>query len=562
MQGSISRLNFISKVTGGILDRKDNSGKVSAEGKPEVHGIKSYSGKWGESQQFHLIRRCLFGATHEDLAFFSAKTLEESLDILLTQSPAPEPPVNDYDNEQYKDPEVPFGKTWVHSPFGDPEGPQDALRVFSLKSWWIGLMIHQDRSLTEKMTLFWSNFLASQFCLMKDARLDYSYVELLREYSLGNFKKLVREMTTNPGMMEYLNTNVNTATAPNENYSRELQELFTVGKGPDSKYTESDVKEAARVLTGWKIKEYQGVGSEFKPEEHDTGDKHFSAFYDNAVIKGRNGQDGATETDELIDMIFKRREVAKYTCRNLYRWFVYYEIDEQVELKVIGPLADVFIANNFELKPVLRVLLGSEHFFSDLSMGCQIKSPADLLIGAFRQFGEIDKQENAVIKHKRWNYIYYQILVIGMEIGDPPNVCGWSAYHQYPLYSRAWINSTTLTKRNMTTDCLVSEKGLAQEGFVSGFDILNFVKKLSEPADCNKLIEESCRYLSALPLDEEHLNTLKSILLSNQSADYYWTAAWNEYLSDPEDEVKKNIIISRLSFFYRYIMQRSEFQLT
>ena len=320
-------------------------------------GLDTYKGNWGDPQLLHLIRRTLFGVSQKDYNFFSGKNLQQCLDVLLTQSPEPPPPVNDYNDETFTDPEVPFGKTWVYASFGDPEGPQDDKRVTNLKEWWVNLMMHQDHSLTEKMTLFWSNHLAAQMFLMKDARLDYGYVALLRSHSLGNFKKLVREVTTNPGMLEYLNGNVNTAAAPNENYARELQELFTVGKGADSHYTESDVKEAARVLTGWQDDdkpEGGGILPVFNAALHDEGNKQFSAFYEHTVIKGKKGQEGKTETDELIDMIFKQRETAKYVCRNLYRWFIYYDIDKTIEGDIIEPLADVFIKNNFEIKPVLK----------------------------------------------------------------------------------------------------------------------------------------------------------------------------------------------------------------
>ena len=141
---------------------------------------------------------------------------------------------------------------------------------------------------------------------------------------------MVNGVTKNAGMLIYLNGDKNAKTAPDENYARELQELFTLGKGPGSKYTEADVKAAARVLTGWRVERF-GVTSYFDATRHETGDKVFSSFYNDTTIKGKSSAAGANETDELVDMIFQQNEVAMYLCRKLYRYFVYYDIDTTTE---------------------------------------------------------------------------------------------------------------------------------------------------------------------------------------------------------------------------------------
>jgi hypothetical protein len=222
----------------------------------------------------HLLRRSLFGVSLEDYKHFSTLTLPESLDILLKHSSMPPPPVNYYNNENYSDPAVAIGKTWVNAFYGDPLGSTDFKRADSMKAWWVGLMLNQDRSLTEKMTLFWSNNLATQGYVVKNARNDFHYVALLRSFALGNFKRLTREMTTNAAMLDYLDGSTNTASAPNENYARELQELFTVGKGSGSYYTQADVIAAARILSGWRAPtEANQLNVSFVPADHDTGDK-------------------------------------------------------------------------------------------------------------------------------------------------------------------------------------------------------------------------------------------------------------------------------------------------
>src|SRR6478672_11169439 len=145
-------------------------------------------------------------------------------------------------------------------------------------------------------------------------------------------------------MLRYLNGYLNTATAPDENYGRELQELFTIGKDPVTNlapYAEDDVKNAAKILTGHRING-NTFSYFFDATRHDSTDKTFSTFYNNTVIKGRTGAAGAQETDDLLNMIFAKNEVSKFIVRKLYRWFVYYVIDETTEANVIEPLATIF----------------------------------------------------------------------------------------------------------------------------------------------------------------------------------------------------------------------------
>ena len=166
--------------------------------------------------------------------------------------------------------------------------------------------------------------------------------ELIRQYTLGNYKNLVRDITKDIAMLRYLNGYLNQASAPDENYARELMELFTLGKGPGSQYTENDVKEAAKVLTGWQVNAttYTTV---FNSNRHSTANKTFSSFFNNTVITGRTGATaGDLELDDLLNMIFAQQEVAKYIVRKFYRWFVYYTIDSATETNVITPLADIF----------------------------------------------------------------------------------------------------------------------------------------------------------------------------------------------------------------------------
>jgi len=364
----------------------------------------------------------------------------------------------------------------------------------------------------------------------------------------------------------YQNGNTNTALAPNENYARELQELFTVGKGPDSHYTEDDVRAAARGLTGWADNftshESTNISSSFIPAEHDTGDKQFSAFYNNIVIKGRTGDAGAQELDELVDMIFGTKETARMLCRKLYRFFVYYNITETVEQNVIAPLADLLIANNFEIAAPVRTLLSSEHFYDERNTGCLIKNPADLLVGMARQFNmELPALENYTPYYNTLSEFNGLMEGIDMNIGDPPSVAGWPAYYQLPQYHELWINSDTLTQRNVITDMLLGT-GYNENGVQLKLDCLKFTAALTEPDNADKLIAESVKLLSPLPFDALQHNHVKTqFLLSGQTDDYYWTEAWKAYTAKPDDPVARNQVENRLQKYYMYLLSRAECQM-
>jgi uncharacterized protein (DUF1800 family) len=293
-------------------------------------GISTYAGTWGRDEVIHLLNRVHFGAKLEDVEYFSKKTLSQTIDeILDVDYTPPSPPINDY-NGRIVDPLIPAGSTWVD----DYNAALNGQRRNSFKRWWVGQMINQDRTIREKMVLFWHNHFATEMQVYSWANFAYKHNAMLRKDCLKDFRTLVKDVTLDPAMLIYLNGERNTNTAPDENYSRELQELFTLGKGPESKYTEADVIEAAKILTGWRINKRNGEVF-FVPNRHDTSDKTFSAFYDHTVVYGKTGTAGEEELDDLLTMIFRQNEVANFMVRKLYRWFVYYDIDEATEENVI-----------------------------------------------------------------------------------------------------------------------------------------------------------------------------------------------------------------------------------
>jgi uncharacterized protein (DUF1800 family) len=524
-------------------------------------GLNPYAGAWTKNEVQHLLKRTLFGSTKADMNYFLGLSMSQAVDVLLNPTAAlPAPPVNDY-SPGTADASVAAGATWINNPTTD--GTLNNARRASFKKWWTGVMINQDRSIREKLTLFWANHFGTETNTIGISHFIYGHNALLRQNCLGNFKQLVKSVTTDAGMLIYLNGYLNTASAPDENYGRELQELFTLGKGPTVAYTEDDVRTAARVLTGWRINNTT-FAVYFDGTKHDSASKQFSSYYGNTVVSGQAGANGALETDDLITMIFTKDEVSKFIVRCLYRWFVYYTIDAGVETNVIEPLSAIFRSNNYDIKPVLSALFKSEHFFDVLNQSCLIKSPVDNVISCMREFGVVfpNTTTEYADAYGMWNYIHNWLVSQNQDIGDPPNVSGWPAYYQAPQFHEIWINSDTLPKRNQFTDIMINN-GYTRNGKKIIIDPIAFSQTLSNPADPNILIDDALAILYRVPLSATAKQTIKEqILLSNQTQDYYWTNAWNAYIVNPSDQAGFSIVNTRLKSLYQYLMNLSEYQLS
>jgi uncharacterized protein (DUF1800 family) len=516
----------------------------------------------------------MFGSSKSDVDFFLGLTLNDSVDTLLEliNHPvysAPSPPLNNYSNI-ITDPLCPAGQPWP--------GTADTsnLNVYtytsrkkSLKSWWISQMLNQPKSLREKMTLFWSNHFVIELDTVSISNFVYNYNVLIREYALGNFKQFTKQITLNTAMLRYLNGEQNTASAPNENYARELQELFTIGKdsGGNAQYTEDDVKAAARVLTGWRNDMVAGVSSNgynsvFNANKHDPTDKVFSSWYNNTTITGQSGIAGANEVDDLMNMIFSRTEVAEFICRKLYRWFVYYVIDAAAETNVIQPLANIFRSSNYDITPVLSALFKSEHFYDALNRGCIIKSPIDFTVALCREFEVVFPDNTDIIaQYAGWDKLRTQASGMQFDVGDPPNVAGFAAYYQEPSFHELWINSDTLPKRNQFSDRMANN-GYTSFSKTIVIDVIAFTQGLTNPSDPLALIDEVLSILYAFDSTPGLEAYLLSILLSGQSSNSYWSNAWDDYVNNPTNTVYLNIVKPRLQSFYKYIMDLSEYQLS
>ncbi|HCX21369.1 MAG: hypothetical protein CMB80_16350 [Flammeovirgaceae bacterium] len=528
-------------------------------------GLEVYSGEWGDLQKAHFLKRILFGLIPEDLKALDGLSFEQSVELILSQGEVPSAPVNDYNDagDGIEDPEIAYGETWINSAYGgDYEGP----RTISLKNWLISNAVNQSVSLEEKMIFFWHNLLPIQTWGIFYSKLCYQYFDMLRTNCFGNFKTLIRELTLNPAMLLYLNGTYNNKEAPDENYGRELQELFCIGKGPNAGFTESDVQEAARVLTGWVVdwENFHASGELqvfFYPPFHEESDKQFSSFYGDRLIEGKTGSAGAEELDELLDMIFENDETALYICRRLYKFFVYNEIDATTEEQIIVPLAQTFRANNYEVLPVIRQLLLSAHFHDTANHGAMIKSPSEFLIGLWRTFGMGVETEDLKLLKDQHSSLLWQMANMGLELGDPPSVSGWPAYYQEPSFDKYWITTDTITNRALLGDSMVYWGYWINPDLQTPIDFIPFLKRLQNPEDPNLMLQECSLLILGIQLDETSLNNLKAILLSGQQTDSYWTIAWGEMIQNPGDQEYEMVVVNRLKPTFQHLLQLGEAQL-
>ena len=520
--------------------------------------LTPYAGPWGYAQAAHLLRRSTIGPTRPEILAAAGSNLAAVLNgLLAVPTTPPDPPLN----VLTADTSVPVGQTWIAQVF-DPNF--ENFRRASLRDWWLGQLLEPSSPLLEKMTLFWHNHFVIGLNVINDARMGYEYCRLLRQYALGNVKQLTKEVTVTPAMLRYLNGNQSIVGAPNENYGRELLELFTVGKGPligpgnYTTYTEADVQAAAKVLTGWRD-QTAPVGNYFTATRHDVTTKVFSAAFGNVSITNS----GATEYQNLVNLIFQQTETARFLVRKLYRWFVYYLIDSQVETDIIRPLATMLMQNNYEVAPVLRALFASEHFFDALNMGCLIKSPLDFTVGLCRQMQMVfPPAGNVVAQYGMWSYLNSVTSTQQQTLGDPPNVAGWVAYYQTPQYHELWINAVTLSRRNQATDMFIGP-GYTRNGLKIGIDPMALVQSFpaTTASDCNLLIDEFARLMLPIGLTTNQLAFLKAALLPGLP-DFEWTVEWQQYLAAPTNVAKKAAVTTKLQALLRALMGLAEYHLS
>ena len=334
----------------------------------------------------HLLRRAGFGASEQELERFTTMGLSATVEHLLNF-------------EQTDDGALEARLSTLNLDLGTYRG---------LQRWWLLRMVYTQRPLQEKMVLFWHGLLTSSFERTGKGPHMHAQNALFRQHAMSDYGTLLKAVSRDPAMLIWLDSRSNKKEAPNENFARELMELFSMGVG---NYTEEDVRESARAFTGWNLRK---DGFQFNPAHHDFGEKTF--------LERRGSLDG----DDVIDIIMEQPVSAEFISRKLFAFFVHDDPDDAV----IARLASVFRANGRSIRSIMRELLVSDEFYSPRAYRALVKSPAELLAGTVRSLG-IETDGNALPGRAD---------LMGQSLLAPPNVAGWQG-------GATWINSTTLLQR-------------------------------------------------------------------------------------------------------------------
>jgi uncharacterized protein (DUF1800 family) len=434
--------------------------------------VPSQTEPWDVTRINHLYRRAGFGATPTEV--YSAKALVHTsiVDALLSDDHLQPTamPAKPRHHEEWLTVRPLLGGTVDQQV---EQGNRYYYAHNAIRRQWAEAMVQPNVMLREKMVLFWMNHFVVESTKIYYPQTTYRYMEYLRKNASGNFKQMVKDVTIQPAMLIYLDGYISYRGRPNENYGRELLELFTMGvtdKNGQPNYTETDIKEVARSLTGYRL--------DFTAEGEDTMKAVYDVTWHDASFKQPFGapkknyglaSSGANVVD-VIDLIFEKRadQIAWYIAKKLYANFIYHSPSTPAELAVVQEIADLLKNSNWEMKPVISAILTSAHFYDTANIGAGIKSPIEYTIGMLRAFG-ISMNELQAGSVAGYSYALEQLLL------DPPNVKGWLGGH-------TWVSTTTLPLRNtyIATQLLVL-KQLAAVG-ATGYGEMHAPILFDDPA--------------------------------------------------------------------------------
>ncbi|MEJ1242373.1 DUF1800 family protein [Chryseolinea sp. T2] len=581
--------------------------------------LPEFTGALGLKRAAHLLRRATFGATKAQIDSFAALTPAQAINALFHQT-LPDAPLP-------IDPKT--GSTWVESKPTDANSENlDDL----FKRWFIGQMLSAGvspslslaYSARERLVFFLHSHFTTITSTVGNSRSLYFQNALFRLFAMDglsadpdvNIKTLTVKISIDNAMLRLLNGNENVKGSVNENYGRELLELYTIGRGLEGAlpaqpgpgdyimYTEQDVKAAARVLSGWDVNDdFEGItnatidadtnlprgkvkGSATNASAHDNDPKQFSARFGNAIIQGDAAlMAGGNPTEEsaldelvqLIDLIYAKPETARNICWKIYRFFVYapHTTAELVALDsaIVAEMANTLASNNYKILPVIENLLRSTHFYeattgtvTDDNFGGIIKSPLDLVVQSVRFFGIpiSDMTSSPDDFYTQTGEIHEYIGSQAMNFYEPYDVAGYDAFHQFPVYHRYWITPNTLANRYAFARNLItaSEPGMLKA------NVFDFVKNNipnATAADARQLVMMVADYI--LPVTDNLTYDDATDDLSGLTAkrlnyfkerflqtfdEAYWTTRWNEGAGDLRDQ---------LEFLFNAMMQSPEYQL-
>ena len=467
--------------------------------------VPSAAMPWNRSRAIHLYKRMNFGASQQEIDAALQKTpiqlVEEIIDAAIALPLAEEP-------------------QWAYWKLSDYTDIQ--VGVEQIQSWkrnWLRDMIRH--GFRDKLALFWHNHFVTRLDDYNCPSYMYQYHKLLQKYALGNFKDFVYEIGKTPAMLFFLNGIQNTKFEPNENYGRELYELFTLGR--DNGYNQTDIAQTAKALTGFNgfVEACDAIG--FVPDYHDNSMK---------TIFGRTGNWGY---DDVINILFEERadEIAEYICTKLYRNFISYQIDESI----VAALASTFKNNDFEIAPVLRQLFKSEHFFDEANINVQIKSPLETLLG-FIKDGNFFYDDDEIL-----TAIDYFAGLLGQQLFNPIDVSGWDG-------DRAWIQNVTLTGRWQFLEIYIFYlyENNPQE-------LINLAKTLTNDSNDPVLISQTIvnHFIPKGLQTSEAYERAEIVFKWEVPQNYYDSGDWN---------LNWEYVEAQVALLLRHITRQPDFQLT
>ncbi len=519
------------------------------------------SSNLGVSRAKHLLRRACFHYNKDLLYTISELNVDQAINHLLQD-----------DTVSYEEPYDPLPSDsphgyWLSSNEYPPDIPNQGRKRGLLSQWWFYNMVNRN-NLKDKLLFF----LHTTFTISKGdvgaSHYFYDHLRLLEYYSAGNLRELAKKITLDNAMLNYLDNTQNNANNPNENYAREFLELFTItkgeqiGEGDYTTYTEDDVIQAARVFSGFKtmldrsiIDTDTGIPmGRISINQHDQGDKIFSHAFDNYELQAGTDQNSIMdELHEFVDMVFDKEATAKAYVEKLYRFFVKSEWSSADETNIINPLTQLLIDNDYEIMPVVRTILSSQHFYdagdsdpSDEILGSIVKSPLQLLSSAIRNLGFVipnpnDDMEN-YYKFSKFFLDNTFFPMAGMILFGPSTVAGYPAVFQAPDYDRQWFSSSTILARYRMIDCLIAGRNaLGGNGqFGSSVDTVSIIQNnISSPGNIYNLVNDIAEILYPFGIQQDRIEYFAELVLDGYQG-YYWEDTWNNFLSDGDDTIVRN----------------------
>ena len=554
--------------------------------------LSPFTGTLGNRLAKHLLRRATYNITKARIEEFSNYTVDQAIaKLAIVPKKNLEQPIH-YVAGNLTQPSPWINDDPIYGPVNSDNGSGNFKLRMYVVSWWMD-EAKRDTSYKSKMTYFlFTDFTADTPTLNGMHGVFYDYLQLLNFFCLGDWKEFIFQMTKNTLMLSYLNNNQNTNTKPNENYAREVLELFTIGKGAQANvgdytnYTEKDIEEAAKVLTGWTYnyndRKKATNGSAFgdipcgyaSVSKHDFGRKEFSSRLNNHVIEAWNTTGKTTtqkeaqmeaELKNFINLILSKEETAKYICRKMYRFFVSRKITSEIENDIIVPLATTF-RSNYNLQETINQLLKSKHFYdaddSDNTneiIGGLIKPPLELALQTLSITNyPVPNPISQGLYHYQ-NFYYWQIILgflqpASQETFAPPSVAGFPANYESPDYDKFWFNSSTIIPRYNLANLLLNASKTKTTFYVTTF----VEENVSNPKDAYLLVTELVNLLFPEAINENRLDYfVNDILLDNRTiTPQMWSDEWNTY----QNTKNKSGVEAALIPLFRALTWAQEYQ--